>query len=268
MLINRHTRLFILLCLLASSTIVAQPDSSGTAYIPDEKQLNYTLGKTNITISISRYGSRNDLVLINLHDDEYTSVEAARSVLQQEGGILVKINNNGERRIRFIYAGKKYMVDPNRIFSQKGIQQTLKRHSRYSKQAAEQVKKFAQRLLSLIPKEARYVIALHNNMDGAPLSIHSYLPAGNLSVNARDACHHPRHDPDDFFLTTSQAVHQKICEAGYNSVWQHSQKAEQDGSLSIHFRNHRRISYVNCETEHGRTSVYRDMLKQLLAVIE
>lgn len=253
--------------LLTPLWLPAQPDSLSVRYTGEEKKITHLLGKTSLSLSITQYGSRRDLVFINLHDDEFTSVDAARLILQQQGGVLIKIHNKGERRITFHHGGRKYMFDPNRIFSRTGILQTLKRHSRISRSATEQIRKLSQRLLALIPREARYVIALHNNTDGEPLSILNYQAGNSLSVNAREVCHTPSQDPDDFFLTTSGQVHQHFCEAGYNSVWQHHQKAEEDGSLSIYYRNHKRIVYINCETEHGKTGQYFNMLQILLEVI-
>jgi len=85
-----------------------------------------------------------DIVCINVHDNETTSVEAARSALESNGGTLIKIENNRQRMIRFKWRGHSYSFDPNRIFSRIGIEQTLKDNGRSSKQAAKEIEKFAQ----------------------------------------------------------------------------------------------------------------------------
>jgi hypothetical protein len=49
-----------------------------------------------------QFGEPNGIVCINLHDNEYTSVNAAMWVLRETGGTLIRIQNKQERLIKFI----------------------------------------------------------------------------------------------------------------------------------------------------------------------
>ncbi|HOK47837.1 MAG TPA: hypothetical protein PLK67_17965, partial [Bryobacteraceae bacterium] len=69
-------------------------------------------------------------LLVNLHEDEQTSVQAALDVIRRVGGEIVKLRHSGERLIRFQIEGKEYAVDPNRIFTPAGCRATLERYSR------------------------------------------------------------------------------------------------------------------------------------------
>ena len=62
---------------------------------------------------------------INLHNNEKTSLNAAKQYLNKIGGRLINIENNGERLINFKYNGFNYIFDPNRIYSASGIDTTI-----------------------------------------------------------------------------------------------------------------------------------------------
>lgn len=47
----------------------------------------FPLGNSIIPIKTTQYGNNNELVYISLHDDESTSVEATRELLEREGGL-------------------------------------------------------------------------------------------------------------------------------------------------------------------------------------
>ena len=120
-----------LLFLFVTAIGIAQPESvairiTQSRYIPFEKTIFYKLGNKIIPIKIYQYGNRKDVTYINVHDNESTSVEAATSILEINGGTLIKIENNKQRNIRFGFRNNYYSFDPNRIFSRQGIEQTLK----------------------------------------------------------------------------------------------------------------------------------------------
>ena len=87
-----------------------------TRYTPSEKIIFYRLADKNLPLKIQQYGTRTDLVFINLHDDEYTSVDATKRILETEGGVLIEVENELKRNIQFRIGGLNYKVDPNRIF--------------------------------------------------------------------------------------------------------------------------------------------------------
>ncbi len=256
--------------LLLVTQLQAQPVSevnlaSNAFYIPTEKTILYKLGDKTIPLSVSQYGNSTAIVCINLHDNEFTSVQAARSVLEQEGGMLIKLENNRQRVIRFRLRGKNYAFDPNRIFSRTGIEQTLRENGITDPYAIEEIEKFATRILSLIPEESACVVALHNNTENG-YSVKSYLPGNEREKDAREVHANDKQDIDDIVLTTDSLLYKKMAEYGYNSIWQHNERAKKDGSLSILY-GEKNKRYINIETQHGRLSQYIEMFGKLLYIL-
>ncbi|MGB3006232.1 MAG: hypothetical protein WBC06_06970 [Chitinophagaceae bacterium] len=256
--------------LLFTLDILAQPGNNipavaETLYTATEKKITHKIGDRNFAIKIFQYGDSGNLVCINLHDNEGTSVEAAKSILKQRGGKLIKIENNKQRLIQFRLKGVLYSFDPNRMFSKIGIEQTLKEHRKFSPVCIPEVEKFAQQLLSLIPDSTQCVVALHNNTEEA-FSIKSYLPGGNRQRDAKAVFADSLQDVDDIILTTDSLLFQKMADNRYNSIWQDNINAKKDGSLSIYFGDINR-RYVNIETQHGKVAQYAEMLDKLLAIL-
>lgn len=250
---------------------MAQPAGDNLAlsearYIPLEKTIYYKIGDNKtIPIKLAQYGPANDIFCFNMHDNEFTSVNAARSVLELRGGTLLRIENSAQRLIRFRLRGVLYAFDPNRIFSRAGIEQSLRENGRTSPLAIEEVEKFGHRLLELIPDSIACIIALHNNTEGA-YSVNSYVTGGDRQKDARDVHAAAQQDPDDIFFTTDREIFDNMAAAGYNSILQDNEKAKKDGSLSVYFgaKNRR---YVNIETQHGRVGQYQQMLEKLLNIL-
>ena len=249
---------------------LAQPESISFSIIepkfsPLEKTIFYQLGENKIPITILQYGDVKDVVYINVHDDETTSVEAAKSILEINGGILIKIENNHRRNIRFRFRNNFYAFDANRIFSRQGIEQTLNINGRISKPAINEIEKFAQRLLQLIPDSTSCIVALHNNTNGA-FSINSYLAGHERQFDARAVYADSNEDIDDIALTTDSLIYQKMADYRYNTIWQHNEKAKKDGSLSI-YCGERNLRYINIETEHGKLNQHIQMLQKLMLIL-
>jgi len=97
------------------------PGAYHAAFIPAEKTIVHQLGDKTISFKVIQYGQSVNTCCINVHDNEKTAVEAARSLLEQQGGVLIKIDNNAQRIISFPFKGVVYSFDPNRIFSASGL---------------------------------------------------------------------------------------------------------------------------------------------------
>src|SRR6185503_105687 len=111
-------------------------ETAGSGII--EKTIFYNLAGNTIPIKVQQFGERTDIVFINLHDDEITSVDAAKKILEEHGGMLIEIENNAQRNIRFRLGQYTYKVDPNRIFSKEGIKKCLEESGRTSAKAIEE----------------------------------------------------------------------------------------------------------------------------------
>jgi hypothetical protein len=230
-----------------------------------EKTIFYKLAENIIPIKIQQYDGRTDMVFINLHDDELTSVDAARRILEADGGMLIEIENNSQRNIRFNLGKQFYKVDPNRMFSKKGIKKSLEQLGVTSPKAIDEVEKLGQRIVQLIPGEAKCVVALHNNTPDL-FSVIEYAPGNKRSVDSKKVYINGTQDADDFFLTTDSHLYEKLADSGFNTILQDNKRCTDDGSLSV-YCGRKNIRYVNCETEHGKTEQYFDMMKALVAAL-
>jgi hypothetical protein len=235
-------------------------------FSPRSTTLSHLMGDSTVRISVSAYGNRNDIVFINLHSDETTSVESAEKLLAKRGGLLIRIENNNKRNITFGLKGQSYTFDPNRMFSRKGIEASLGRFKNTGPEAVDEVEKLASRVIALIPGDNVCVVALHNNTEGR-LSIQSYMPGNEYGADAQEVFANHHKDPDDFFLTTDSLLFQQVSSAQYNSVLQDNKMVQQDGSLSVYFGEKNKC-YLNCETEHGKLETYNDMLSAAIRCIE
>jgi len=228
-----------------------------------EKTIFYNLAGNIVPIKIQQYGEKNDIVFINLHDDEITSVDAAKRVLEEYGGLLIEVENNAKRNIRFKLGRYFYKIDPNRIFSQAGIKKSLEQLGRISPKAIDEVEKLGKRIIQLIPGDAKCIIALHNNTPDF-FSVTEYAPGNKRSVDCKKVYINVEQDTDDFFLTTDNNLYEKLADKGYNTILQDNKYCTEDGSLSV-YCGKKNIRYINCETEHGKAEQYYEMMKTLVA---
>lgn len=258
-----------LIVILSYSSAIAQAGDnygmSRSLFIPTQKTILYKIGDRTVPIKVIQYGAVTNVVCVNLHANEQTSVQAASSILESTGGTLIKIDNNNQRVIRFRLKGIYYSFDPNRIFSRTGIEQTLRDNRKISKDAMDEVEKFAQRLLLLIPDSTSCIIALHNNTEGA-FSIKSYLAGNDRQADAKAVYKNDEQDIDDIALTTDSILYDKMANNKFNTIWQDNIRAKKDGSLSI-FCGEQKRRYINIETQHGKVDQYMKMLEKLLEIL-
>ena len=263
--------LALLLSITTAAFAIKKPATicSGPAparFTPSEKNILYKLGDRNISFKVTQYGQLVNTCCINLHDDEITAVKAARTVLEQKGGILIKIENNAQRNISFPFKGVVYTFDPNRIFSRTGIDATLKANGKKNPLAIIEVEKFAAQLLQLIPDTISCIVALHNNTDG-DFSVKTYQNGGKRQHDAKQVYADSWQDIDDITLTTDEILFNKMSTLGYNSILQDNEKVNKDGSLSVYYGELNK-RYINIETQHGKTTQYGEMLSKLLFFLQ
>jgi hypothetical protein len=240
--------------------------SSGDGQLAEEIR-KAKLGDGEIGVVITRnehIPSR--AVYFNMHDNENTSVEAARRVIAQHGGTLVELRSNGERLISFRLSGEVYTADPNRIFTDAGIFQTLTQYGGYSPEAHAETARFANSLINEYFRDAKLIVALHNTAEGE-YSASSYLPGNERAVDASDVFVNPERDPDDFFFVTRREFFEEIRSAGFNAVLQDNANVTNDGSLSVYCGRHD-IKYINIEAEHGHLLDQVKMIEFIQEVIK
>jgi hypothetical protein len=156
----------------------------------------YSIGETIVSVEQNCFNPCNaGVVFINVHDNEKTSVHAAREYLLPNGGKLITIYNKGQRFLSFRLKGKLYYFDPNRIFSEAGRRSTLKLLSaKYSESAENELSYFADKILTNYIDSSKLVIALHNNTDGN-LSVITYLKDQEMGNHWGAVFVNPEMDP-------------------------------------------------------------------------
>jgi len=198
--------------------------------------------------------------MINVHDDENTSVAAGKVIVEQTGGRLIELSHGGMRLVTFSLGGQRYSFDPNRIFSDVGIRATLEKQSAWSEAAHRAVKRFATQYLEhfSLGREP-VIIALHNNTEAA-LSIASYRPGAEHAATAKAVHIATSRSPDDFFYVTDQRSFDFLKQRDFNVTLQDNANVPDDGSLSVYFAR-KGIPYVNVEAEVSHLNAQIEMVR-------
>jgi hypothetical protein len=223
--------------------------------------------QTRIVFSQRCEGVPDSILLLHVHEDETTAVQAANRLLDAtRQGCFVTWKSQQQRYISFQQAGKQYRFDPNRIFSDTGIKLTLKWNENSSYPAFEAVKRIADSFLIRYIAGRKLLIALHNNTDKGSLSAASYRKGAAYENDAKQVYLNPAQDMDDFFYTTDVSFFNYFKHQGYNTVLQDDNSVTDDGSLSV-YCGQQHIPYINIEAQHGHLQQQIKMLQTVLAGI-
>lgn len=220
------------------------------------KNIVCSLGDAKCTIDI--HNNKNFIAnIIILHENETTNSKSFLSLSDPCPFILYEIKQDGCRLLKYEQNNKSYYFDPNRMFSMKGIRNTLKKNNQfYTENITKNIKIFADNVLQIIvPKNpAKYIIAMHNNTNGK-FSVNSYLN----SPNAAQVYICKSNDPDDFFIVTNK-MDFTFFKSQFQNVVLQSKVAIDDGSLSIYCQSNN-IPYINIEAEKGHLKKQTEMLR-------
>jgi hypothetical protein len=229
-----------------------------------EARTPLALGETAVwLVTCTHDPSGEGPVLLNLHDDENTAVEAARAYLAGHPGRLLELRHTGTRLITFALDGQSYTFDPNRMFTDAGATASLQRHGTFTPAALDAVRQFAQALLAQVqPTTYPLLVALHNNTDEG-WSARSYADDGEAATEAAAVHLAPGQDSDDFFFVTEASLFERLAGQGFNVVLQDNAQATDDGSLSV-WCAQQGVPYANVEAEHGHAGQQVTLLKALL----
>ncbi len=206
-----------------------------------------------------------NIIFINLHENENTSVQAATIYLGNKGGTLINLAHNGTRNITYKLQKNTFAIDPNRMFTSIGRKESLTGLSKYTTAAEAAIIPLSDHLLRKYIQNKKLVIALHNNTDSA-YSILSYTVPDQEGNNADKVFINEAMDSDDFILTTDSTIFQRLQEQDINVILQ-SRMAKDDGSLSI-YAQQQFIPYINVEAQHGHIEEQAKMLQALTTIIQ
>lgn len=223
----------------------------------DASTETHWMEKTPVQLQLVKYGERPERVIfLNVHENEYTSIQAAGEYLEGRNGYFIAVKQNGTRNLSFDINGTRIQFDPNRMFTKTGRVANLRLLNRkYIPAAEETVEEFSDKIISRV-KNARLVVALHNNTNGKPLSVNSY----------RTKYRNPAMDPDDFVLTTEKSIFEQMKARKINAVLETTDSSPDDGSLA-YFCSKKGIPYINVEAQAGHKSEQLRMLKALTPII-
>ena len=94
----------------------------------------------------------------------------------------------------------------------------------------------------------------------------NYNAGGPFFTDAKSVHINAEHDVDDFFITTSTGLYEKLKARDYNVVLQDNENDMDDGSLSI-FYGRKNLGYINIEAEHGHLKQQTQMLLVLIDIL-
>eukprot|EP00603_Paraphysomonas_imperforata_P002249 CAMPEP_0114415496 /NCGR_PEP_ID=MMETSP0103-20121206/1939_1 /TAXON_ID=37642 ORGANISM="Paraphysomonas imperforata, Strain PA2" /NCGR_SAMPLE_ID=MMETSP0103 /ASSEMBLY_ACC=CAM_ASM_000201 /LENGTH=268 /DNA_ID=CAMNT_0001583681 /DNA_START=23 /DNA_END=829 /DNA_ORIENTATION=+ len=254
---NPLISIVILLC-VSSATASLSTLESFSLYVGDT-MINIT--KETFPIPSQCTGCDQTLAFLNLHENENTSVVAARSFMLFHGGSLVKFAKGNSRLVDFKIDSSTYSVDPNRIFTPEGIEATLAQYSTYTSEAAAEVTKLADYLLNVYDFDNQStVLALHDN--GGTYGANSYLPGQTYEDDAAAVNIVEGTNPSDFFYVVDPVYYEALKDASYNIVLQNNDTVTNDGSLS-YFAGMKGKAYINFESQAEYTAVGEQVVIQL-----
>jgi len=217
------------------------------------------LGETAIDARVKQHGQHAP-TMVNVHDDENTSVRAGTVVIRESGGRLVELAHGGNRLITFKLQDDTYRFDPNRIYTEDGIRSTLTRQGNYSEAAHAVVRKFASQFIETFAlNHEPAIIALHNTGNGG-LSINSYQPNRELNRAAAGVHESKSRSPGDFFYVTDERLFQWLKARDFNVMLQDNANVPDDGSMSVYFAR-QGIPYLNIEANVNHLTEQIEMVR-------
>lgn len=245
-------------------SIAPPPGAAGIGDGAEVHRQPVPLGRS--TVHLATLGADDArVVLVNLHENERTSVQAARALLAARAGQdtrLVVLRGQGRRNIVFWIGLRPFLFDPNRIFSDRGIDATLRFHGAASTAAHAALVGLREAIAGQWrPGCTALVVALHNNGIGH-YTVTSYQPGGPHAADAEAVHADSRADPGDFFLVNQRTAFDALVDSGFGVVLQRAAAAD-DGSMSHHVTGTRPL-YINVEARHGHLHEQSRMLDVLM----
>lgn len=198
--------------------------------------------------------------MINVHDDENTSVLAGKAIVKKSGGRVIELAHSGRRFIEFHLNDQTYRFDPNRMFSDEGIRATLTRQKNYSEAAHHAVRDFATSFIEHFALGRETVIIALHNTGGGGLTINSYRSDGNMSSASSNVHTNERRGPGDFFYVTDKRFFNYLKARDFNVTLQDDANIPDDGSASVYFAR-KGIPYMNIEADVNHLAEQTEMVR-------
>ncbi len=218
----------------------------------------YIIGEQKVFFIIYNSSDTTGIIYFNMHDDENTSVDATKFIIDKYFGKFIELKAQGKRLIDVQIEKKVYSFDPNRIYTDLGIEKTLKKNGNYSQKAFDDIKLLSQFIISNLLNKAKIIIAVHNNSNG--YSVNNYKKEAIYCSDAEDLSINDNKDPNDFFFVIDSVLFNFLKLNKFNTVLQNNINVTDDGSLSV-FSAKYDIPYINVEAQNGHLKEQIEMLE-------
>lgn len=203
--------------------------------------------------NIKHKPSRRRYILI--HGDEETAREILTAHMQSHSGTAFLVESK-TRNVPIDGGGISGEIDPNRMFSRRGAEISLKNlNPKWTQPNLDAALDLLDRerehfLDTVLPSDGALMLALHNNRE--------YSFTVEQPVSDQSAANQPD-NPHAFFLCTDPNDYKLLAKSPYNVVLQRDMRAPDDGSLSRRAAA-RRLRYLNLEVKAGESAHQQEML--------
>jgi len=221
----------------------------------------------DLNINLVKYSYKpNGIRFLVVHDNEDTGVKAGFDYIRWSGGEIIDSQYGGVRDYNFTYMDDVYRIDPNAIYTERGINTRLKKDEFSSNEVEKALIEAGKKIIDFYdPKSLGYFLTLHNNADGG-FGISSYLPGYDLSSAADSVFINFQMDADDMLYVTDVKLFNSLKKANVNVMLQ-SKFVENDGSLSV-YAMQKNIPYINVEVQHGHQEENLRLIELAIAALK
>lgn len=190
-----------------------------------------------------------------VHGNESTAKDVLLSHMERADGRAYLVEN--DQRYLIVESGR---LDPNRMFSREGAEKNLRmlnpewppdKLARVLDRLDKDRPKF---LSTILPREGRLLVALHNNSSG-------YSVKDEVGISEKFALNNES-NPHEFMLCTMPEDFEVLAKSPFNVVLQNTGPKDDDGSLS-RLTASRKLRYVNIEAGLGKAAEQKAMLDWL-----
>ncbi|NNJ72666.1 MAG: hypothetical protein HKP09_05745 [Enterobacterales bacterium] len=242
----------------------------------------------DIKLEVVAHPENHNWAIFAPHENENIVNDYVAEKVKDLGGIFAILRQNGERNIHFKINDQTVAIDPNRLFSDRGIKRSLAQlnpdldnHSETYTQALKRAQELAALILDTLKTEqAESWIAIHNNTNGytddgndgrGTISIKRYEKKLASGANYLIQVHNSGKDEDDLFFITEPDDFIKMKDEGWNVVLQNPAVAtdpnEDDGSLSVLAEKVNK-RYINVEAERSQEGFGNDHVENQKAMVD
>jgi len=245
------------------SLLLFATDSSFSQTISKTTHTLY-LGEEKVWVDIYEKPGA-DITLLNLHDNENTSVEAGLAFIKKHGGRLIDLRHGRGREVVVRLNGVLHRFDPNRMFSDVGLRASMEYFNNNSDEVFDIASAFRDSVVKLAAfNEGMVLISIHNNSQNK-MTIKDFRPGEWYGEDTKKTSINPRQDPDNFFFVTHTKLFNSLSSLGYNVAILANNPPDR-GMLMDYCVDHGMIN-VSVEAEHGKQTDQIEMLEALWTIL-